>query len=187
MACGDKYSHLVRTASGLTARRRYSGIIATEYHYSDWHDAAMSLLAKVNRQWSLLRKAELEREAGTPLSDELLAEGAAYSDATRDLPQPWDLTMTGSEMVNPEPRIDQAVDVMAMGACQIEKINEALEGLGLPVPEIGPKEQPKPPGIFESIQTVAMIALVGAAAYGIAKLVIMSRKQPALPAAGAEI
>jgi len=184
MACGDKYAHLVRTTSGLTQRRRFTGAIATEHHYSDWHDAATALVAKVNRQWSTLRKAEIERENGTPLSDGLVPSVQAYIVSTMELPVPWDLTMTGSELVNPEPRIDQAVDLMAMGACELEKIDGALESLGVPVPEVaGPKPVPGAGGgILDSLQTVAMLGLVGAAAYGIAKLVIYARKQPAAPA-----
>lgn len=189
MACGDKYAHLVRTAGGLTAKRRHSSMLATEPDYGQWFEAAQELRSKVNRQWSVLRKAELEREQGTALSDDLRASIGGYVDATAAMPVPWDVWMSANELLEPGPRIDHAVDVMMMGACELEKIDEALGSIGVDAPEVpGPKATPGGAskglgGIVDSVQTVAMIALVGAAAYGVAKLVIMARKSAPAPLA----
>ncbi len=191
MTCGDKYAHLVRTANGLTAKKRSASMLSTEHDYLNWFDAANELRSKVNRQWSLLRKAEIEREQGTPLSDELRGPINGYIEATASLPVPWDIWQTAPELLDPAPRIDLAVDVMVMGTCELEKIDDAMLSLGVPVPEVpGPKKTPGAAkgisGIVDSVTTVAILALVGAAAYGVAKLVIQARKQAPALAEGIE-
>jgi len=187
MACGDKYAHLVRTANGLTAKRRYTGMLATEHDYARWQEAANEMVPKINHHWSKLRKAELEREQGTPLSDELRESIPAFGQAVGALPVPWDVWQTGSELLSPDARIEQAISVMILGACELEKIDEAMLSLGMTVPEVsGPRPTPGAPkgmsGIIDSLQTVAIIGLIGVAIYGTAKLVMQVRKQPAAPA-----
>jgi hypothetical protein len=156
--------------------------MATEVDYENWHEAAIAFRGKINRHWSALRKAELEREEGTPLSDGLRGSISAYSQATEELPIPWNIWDDPQTKADPGPRIDQAVDVIYMGACELEKIDEAMHQIGLAVPEVpGPKPAPGDTtkgmgGIMESIKTVAILALIGAAAYGTAKLVIAARK-----------
>ena len=184
MACGEKYAYLIRTDTGLTEKKRCRAY-CNETDYADWHTAAHGLQTKILKQWAILRKTELEREQGTALSDASKETIAAYEESTRNLPLPWWSMATHL----PAPKVDQAVEVMWMGCCELEKIDEALTELGVEVPEVpGPKEGPRQPTILESIQTVAMLGLVGAAVYGIAKLVILSRKKMPLVAAeeGAE-
>lgn len=186
--CGDKYAHLVRTANGLTTVRRHGGVMATEVDYQHWNDAAIDMRAKVNRQWSLLRKAELERESGTELSDSLRHSIGAYTDAVQALPTPWNIWDDPQTKADPAPRIDQAVDVMVMGACELEKIDDAAASIGVDVPEVpGPKPSPGSTkgigGIVESVKTVAILAIVGTAVYYTAKLVIAARKSAPTPLA----
>lgn len=179
MACGDKYRYLLRTASGLEADRPCLAF-CNEKDFADWFERVHEIGALVNERWASLRKLEIDRGQGTPLSDSVRDAAGAYFEAASKLPDPY-WTMFS---ILPEQKVGQALAVGEMGLCQIETIDDAAASLGEQLPEIHGPRAPKvrPGGVLDSLQTVAMLGVVGVGLYFAGRYVIRTQRKQVLSA-----
>lgn len=166
MACGDKYRYLLRTEDGLDADEPCKAF-CNEADYSSWYDTIVALRAIVNKHWSELRNRELGT-GDTSGSDNLVAGIAVFVEAVASLPEPWGVAWATTLASQ---KIDRAVSVGEMGCCELEKIDDAASDLGEELPEIHGPKAPKhrAPTLLESIQTVGVLAALGAGLYFIGR------------------
>lgn len=175
MACGDKFAHLVRTSKGHTAQTP-CGVtgICTGLDVLAWGEAAEHLRATVTAAWQRLiyyqtGPGELDVPAVFP-SSAILSSYNAFRKAVDEIPGFWTLlgaigTQNEAEMVN------GIVGTMRDGVCVLEKIQNAIAGLGGEQLAIGEKPGdsagvgPRISGFLDSFGSLLFVGALVAGAW----------------------
>lgn len=164
MSCGDKYAHLLRTATGLTPADPCPslGKLCVTGAYDSWLPVADRVAREAKRRIDLLS------EASEPVPPQIQDRASDFFASMEDLPRStWSDPFTLERAM-----IDRLIEVAREGTCVMEILDGQIEAAGLQQPETGGSTDPKPEEhpIADAIGTVAVFALVGGATYAVYKV-----------------
>lgn len=147
MACGDRYAHLLVTATGLSPANPYDRL-ATSADFNEWEERARELSIVVRSFFDALRPVETDTAQWNALVERQNAMVAAYEALPTVL---WD---TGAS-------IAQAIDVCRQAACLLELIEDRLATYGAkPPPTPGAPEPTEKPSDFVFGTAAQIVATV---------------------------
>lgn len=174
--CSKKYLDLVRTRTGLTPEKPWTSILGINlpsmFEYEEWKSLAEELTEAAHRQFVYLGDLEARTSDGThhPHWNRLLGESQIVQQQTEALPSALLSAFDPTEMSWKED-VEQAITASVDAACLLEKVDEAIDSYGVPVPSPGvtpkaPAQKPDRDGIGV-LGMIGVLALAGAGVYGV--------------------
>jgi hypothetical protein len=175
--CGEKYRHLVVTASGYTLENPY-GAVAFGSDYEEWREQAREWSVKANRIFADLGELECEKTGGLLCESETFAQGGQYPkwsallDLNNRMTESYQ-ALPNAYVTNPVVGIGASQKVIADALCLIDRAEQAIRFYGGTVtdmPTVTPEEAPGFLGrIFPSLNfKIPWYAWAGLATVGFA-------------------
>lgn len=126
MACGDKYTHLLKASGGRTTDEPFSSW-CNEADAEAWFAQATYVHKLQVQAWNALMKLENDRDAW-PKTDAIKPAAEAYDSTFQSLPEPSAWMAFGA--AGCAEAIGEMIANLRQGACILEQLNDAIEGYG---------------------------------------------------------
>ncbi len=127
MACGDKYSHLLRASGGRTVDEPFSNW-CNEVDAEAWYGQATHVHKLQVEAWNALMKIENEK-GEWPHIDKLKPAAEAYDAAYKSLPEPSAWMAFG--MAGCAEAVEEMIGNIRQGACVLEQLNDGISSYGV--------------------------------------------------------
>lgn len=185
--CSKKYMALVVTRTGLTPEKPWTSILGINlpsvFEYEEWQLLAEELANEAWRHYVVLGDTETRASGGghyphwNRLREEANTMWAQFEELPKGPLVSFDITS-----ISFKDDVEAAIKASVDAVCFMEKVDSAIVEYGVPVPEAG--VTPKPPGKEPSregiglLGTVGVIAIAGAAVWGVVKYTSRNQPQP---------